>query len=169
MSKDSGTKNIAVYDSKGNFLSFCSRDRAEKVIETGKGKYVGERTIKLNVAKIKDSKERHSVIREADRVCYICRKTISKKDIATVDHVIPKSRDEFANHKFNKKCCCLRCNNDKADRTLTEYVAYIKKNRHKYMYLSDKRIDFLEAYAEHYEREYYNFYVKYVNQLGGSL
>lgn len=169
MTKKMIIKNIAVYDANGNFLSFCSKERARKVIETGKGKYIAERTIKLNVTKIHESEERHVIIREAKRVCYICRKSISKKEIPTIDHVVPKSRDGYANNKFNKKCCCFRCNNDKADRTLKEYVKYIKEHRDKYLYLSDKRIDFLEAYAEHYEKEYYNFYVKYVNELGGYL
>lgn len=163
--KDVKPKIIAVFDSNNNFLSFCSRDRAKKVVETGKGKYIAEKTIRLNTSKVQESKERHSIIREANRTCYICKRIISKKDTATIDHVIPKSRDVYANHKFNKRCCCLKCNNDKADRTLLEYVQYIKNNRNKYLYLSEKRIDFLEAYAIHYEHEYYNFYVKYINQL----
>ena len=162
-------KTIAVIDVDGVFLSFCTRQRAKKIIQEHKGYFIAERTLKLKTSKTKEIRDRRDVIREDKRICYICNRKIPKKEIATVDHVIPRSRDEFAANKFNLKCCCERCNNDKADMTLIEYVQHIRYNREDYDYISDKRLDYLEQYAEMYEKEYYDFYIKYVDKLGGSM
>lgn len=166
-------KIIAVFDLHGNFLSCCTREKAKKIIANGKGKYTAKRTIRLNCAKVSEEKDRHEVIREAKRKCYICGQTISKKDIATVDHMIPKSRDKgteiIAKSKINMRCCCFRCNNDKGDMTLLEYIQHIKENRDKYFYLSDKRIMRLEEFARNYEKDYYGFYKDHVEELGGFL
>lgn len=162
-------KVITVLDVEGNFLSFCTRQRAKKIVQGHKGYFIANKTLKLKTSKIQESKDRHKVIKEAKRICYICNRKISEKEVATVDHVIPKSRDEFASKKFNLKCCCERCNNDKADMTLLEYVQHIRYNRKDYDYISDKRLDYLEQYAEAYEKEYYNFYIKYADKLGGDM
>ena len=53
--------------------------------------------------------------------------------------------------------------------TLLEYVQHIRYNREDYDYISDKRLDYLEQYAEMFEKEYYDFYIKYVDKLGGSM
>lgn len=162
-------KTIAVVDINNNFLSFCTRDRAKKIVQEHKGYYIAERTLKLKTSKAKEAKDRRDVIKESKRVCYICNRKIPKDEIATIDHVIPKSRDEHALNKFNLKCCCERCNNDKADMTLLEYVQHIRYNREAYGYISDKRLNYLEQYAETYEKEYYNFYIKYADKLGGIM
>lgn len=162
-------KTIAVVDINNNFLSFCTRDRAKKIVQEHKGYYIAERTLKLKTSKTKEAKDRRDVIKESKRVCYICNRKIPKDEIATIDHVIPKSRDEHALNKFNLKCCCERCNNDKADMTLLEYVQHIRYNREAYGYISDKRLNYLEQYAETYEKDYYNFYIKYADKLGGIM
>lgn len=169
MSSKNKPKVIAVLDVNGNFLSFCTRQRAKKIIQEHKGHFIADKTIKLKTCKTKEAKERRQVIKESKRICYICNKKISEKEIATVDHVIPKSRDEFATNKFNLKCCCEHCNNDKADMTLLEYIQHIRYNRQAYDYISDKRLDYLEQYAETYEKEYYNFYIKYAEELGDII
>lgn len=160
-SKKQSPKVIAVLDVNGKFLSYCTRQRAKKIVQEHKGYYIGDRLLKLKTSKSKEARERREVIKEAKRICYICNQKIPEKDTATVDHVIPKSRDEFAKNKFNMKCCCERCNNDKADMTLLEYVQHIRYNRKAYEYISDKRLDYLQEYAETYEKDYYNFYIKY--------
>lgn len=158
-------KIIAVFDIDGNFLSCCSRKRAKKVIKNKKGYYVEDRVLVLKKSKTKQAKERHEVIEESKRVCYICSKKIPNKETATVDHVIPKSRDEFADNKFNMKCCCGRCNTDKSNKTLYEYIQYIRRHREQYTYLFDKRLDYLEEYAKRFEKEYFGFYVKYADRF----
>ena len=169
MSSNKKPKVITVLDVNGKFLNFCTRQRAKKIVETHKGYFIKDKTLVLKTSKAKEDKQRKQVIKEAKRICYICNKNISLKEKATIDHVIPKSRDEFATNKFNMKCCCERCNNDKADMTLLEYVQHIRYNREVYNYISDKKLDYLEQYAETYEKEYYNFYTKYVNELGGVM
>ena len=114
-----------------------------------------------------ESKIRKEIIKRANRTCYICNKKIAKKDIATIDHVIPKSRDELALNKFNMKCCCVHCNSDKSDMTLLEYVQHIRCNKEKYSYISDKRLDYLEEYAVQYEKDFYKFYKTHIDFLGG--
>lgn len=168
MAHNKSPKVIAVLDINGTFLSFCTRQRARKIVKEHRGYFIGDRTIKLNISKTKQAKERREVIKEEKRICYICNKKIPKDEIATVDHVIPKSRNEFASNKFNLKCCCERCNNDKADMTLLEYVQHIRYNREAYKYISDKKLDYLEQYARQYEKDYYNFYIKYLDKLGGK-
>lgn len=159
MSSKGKAKVIAVLDVNGKFLSFCTRQRAKKVVEEHKGYFVADKTLKLKTSKIQESKERREVIKEAKRICYICNRRISEKEIATVDHVIPKSRNRFASNKFNLRCCCEHCNNDKGNMTLLEYVRYIKYNRQDYDYISDKRLKYLKEYAESYEKEYYSIYL----------
>lgn len=167
MSKHHKQKTIAVFDLQGNFLNYCSRDSAKKITEAGKGYFVADKTIRLNVKKIGEARARHEVIREAKRKCYICNRNIPKKETATVDHLIPKSRDIFANNKFNMRCSCFRCNNDKADMSLLEYVQHMKENKERYLYMSHKRLTHLEEFAIHYEKEYYGFYIKHIETLGG--
>ena len=162
-------KVIAVLDVSGRFLSYCTRKRAKKLVQEHKAWYVADKTLKLKTTKNKDARERKEVIKEARRICYICGNKIAEKDIATIDHVVPKSRDEFATNKFNMKCCCKRCNNDKGDMTLLEYVQHIKENKKVYNYISDKRLAYLEEYAITYEREYYDIYVRYIKELGGKV
>lgn len=165
--KSKSNKSIAVVDSNGKFLSFCSRQRATKIIKDHKGYFIADKTLKLKTSKSTEAKERRQVIEEAKRICYICNRKISEKETATIDHVIPKSRDEFSRNKFNMRCCCTHCNNDKADMTLLEYVQHMKENKKTYGYISSKRLDYLEEYAIQYEKDYYEFYRRYIKMLGG--
>ena len=169
MSSNKKLKVISVLDVNGKFLSFCTRQRAKKVVQERKGYFIADKTLKLNTSKTQEAKERREVIKESRRICYICNRKISQDERATVDHVIPKSRDRFASNKFNLRCCCERCNNDKADMTLLEYIQHIRYNREAYEYISDKRLIYLEQYAEMYEKEYYDSYIKYADKLGGSM
>lgn len=41
----------------------------------------------------------------------------------TIDHVIPRSRGG-RDSKDNARCCCDRCNSEKSDMTIREYVIY---------------------------------------------
>lgn len=163
-------KTIAVFDNDGLYLSHCTYERARKLIKERKAFYIGISTIKLVTGKKQKLREKHMVIKEDRRVCYICTEHIPENKQATVDHVIPKSRDKFADIKMNMRCCCERCNNDKNDRTLYEYVKYMKRNRYKYPYISRKRLDYLEKYAKQHEKDYYSYInKKYYLDGGGCL
>ena len=164
---NSRQKIIAVLDVNGKFLSFCTRQKARKITQAHKGYFVADRTLKLKTCKEQEAKDRRDVIKKAKHICYICNRKIGKQEIITVDHVIPKSRNKFASNKFNLRCCCEHCNSDKSNKTLLEYVQYIKYNRQDYDYISDKRLKYLEEYAISYEKEFYNIYIKYKDKLGG--
>ena len=57
------------------------------------------------------------------------------------------------------RCCCEKCNNDKGNMTISEYVEYIKHNRNKYQYISDNRLLYLENFSKYYEDEYKNNFI----------
>ena len=57
---------------------------------------------------------RRGVLRRDDHRCGYCGKSAS-----TIDHVMPRSRGG-ADSWENLVACCLRCNNDKSDRTPQE-------------------------------------------------
>ena len=68
------------------------------------------------------------IIKDENRICYICGISIPEDEPATVDHVIPRSKfgkDE----RNNLHCCCKRCNDDKIDMTLYEYCLHVKKSK----------------------------------------
>jgi hypothetical protein len=162
-------KTIAVFDNDGRYLSHCTYERAKKLRNENKATFIGVGMIKLTSGRMAKLKEKHRVIEEDNRICYICNKIISIKKQATVDHVIPKSRDEFADIKMNERCCCVRCNNDKDCMTLSEYVKHIRRNRSTYPYLSEKRLTYLEQYAKQHENDYYNLTRKYLKNGGEFL
>ena len=161
-------KMIIVLDCNNNFLSYCTRDKAKSLVKAHKAYFVADKTLRLKTSKSQEASKKRKVLRESKRICYICNRKIPEKETATIDHVIPKSRDKLATCEYNMRCCCERCNGDKSNRTLSEYVKHIKKNRQNYSYISDKRLIYLEQYAEQYEKDYYNFYPRYVKQLGGN-
>lgn len=55
---------------------------------------------------------RRGVLRRDNHVCAYCGKAA-----ATIDHVFPRSRGGDSSWE-NLVACCLRCNNDKGDKTL---------------------------------------------------
>ena len=54
------------------------------------------------------------------------------------------------------RCCCSRCNNNKGNMKLSEYVNHIYDNRKDYDYISDKRLEYLKNFSEYYEEEFYS-------------
>ena len=55
---------------------------------------------------------RRGVLRRDNHLCAYCGKSAS-----TIDHVFPRSRGGASSWE-NLVACCLRCNNDKSDKTL---------------------------------------------------
>ena len=149
-------KPVAVFDNDGKYLSPCTYERANKLVHNQKASFIGIDTIKLQTGRRQNIRDKHKVVKEEKYRCYICNVHIKYHSDLTVDHVVPKSRDKkFADTKENMRCCCIRCNQDKDNMTILEYVRHIKKHRDKYPYISDKRLDFLERYAIQYEKDYY--------------
>lgn len=65
--------------------------------------------------------EKERLLRETGRRCIYCGVPLSPRSM-TIDHIIPKARggsDCFS----NKTCACPRCNNEKADMTLRQFMS----------------------------------------------
>lgn len=149
-------KTIAVLGPDNIYLSHCTWDRALGLLESGRAVRLNATTVRLKHTKKERIRRKHGIIAESRRICYICNTRIPDDEIATVDHIVPKSRDKRADTYSNMRCCCNRCNNDKANRTLSEYVQHIIKHRQEYKYISDKRLEYLINFAKFYEEEFYS-------------
>lgn len=79
------------------------------------------------------------IIKEENRICYICKQKIPETEHATIDHINPKSKFG-TDSRENLHCCCKRCNDDKGNLTYDEYVKHIKENPDKYKYLDIKNL-----------------------------
>ena len=69
------------------------------------------------------------------------------------------SAEDFEDVYENMRCCCTRCNGDKGNMKLSEYVKHIFENREKYDYITDKRLEYLKNFAKYYEEEFYSKFV----------
>lgn len=164
-SKEKTIKDTIVLRCNGKYLSQCTRDKASALIAKNKAIRVDEETIRLTYSLIERNELKAKTIKDAKRICYICGRKIPLNEMATIDHIIPKSRDEYADMiESNMRCCCLKCNQDKANRTLMQYVNYISANRYKYTYISNKRLKYLKGYALKYQNEYYTQLKKAIKQ-----
>ena len=149
-------KTVTVLGPDNVYLSHCTSKRALALVHSGKAIKVNAVTIRLKNTGKEIRQKKHDIIHNSKRICYICNKKISENEIATIDHVIPKSRHERANAYSNMKCCCVRCNNDKNNMTLSEYVSHIYSNREQYEYINDTRLVYLKSFAKLYEEEFYS-------------
>ncbi len=148
-------KTIAVFGPDNVYLSHCTWQRALGLLESGRAVRINATTVRLKQTKKERVRKKHSIIADSKRICYICNARIPDDETATIDHIIPKSRDRRADTYSNMKCCCERCNNDKGNMTLSEYVQHMIDNRDSYQYISDKRLSYLAAFADMYEEEFY--------------
>lgn len=149
-------KEVAVYDPYNNYLSNCTWKRALGLVDSGKAIRLNASSIRLVQTKRQRIKQKHSIIDESNRICYICNSFIPEEETATIDHMIPKSRDRRADVYTNMRCCCSRCNNDKGNMTLSEYVKHIFNHREDYDYITDKHLLYLKHFAQHFESEFYS-------------
>lgn len=148
-------KTIAVFGPDSNYLSHCTWRRALDLLETGRAIRVNATTIQLRQTKKERTRKKHDIIADSKRICYICNARIPSEVTATIDHIVPKSRSKRADVYSNMRCCCRRCNNDKGNMTLSEYVIHIQGNRTHYQYISDKRLEYLANFAKMYEEEFF--------------
>lgn len=147
-------KSIAVFDSKGKFSGYCTKDRMFHLLSSNEAIRLNSSCIRMKPFRHEEIKMKHRIIREAKRICYICRRRIPKGETATVDHVVPRSKSSRADVYENMRCCCLRCNNDKDDMYLSDYVEYMAHHRDYYSYVSDKQLYYLQEFAKIQEDKY---------------
>lgn len=149
------SKTIAVFGPDNKYLSHCTWERALRLLQSNRAIRLNATTVRLKQTKRDRVNAKHNIIAEAKRICYICNTCIPEEEIATVDHIIPKSRDYRADIYSNMRCCCSRCNSDKGNMKLSEYIRHILKHRHDYKYITDKRLEYLKNFAKYYEEEFY--------------
>lgn len=145
--KDVKCKSISVMDKDGRLLSYCTAKRATKLVNRKCAVWIGDNTLQLLINDKDRKKLRKEIVKEAGRICYICGEYIPEEQYPTLDHVIPKS-DLGEDVKENLQCCCRRCNDDKGNKHISEYIKHIKKNRTEYSWISDNRIHVLELFVE---------------------
>lgn len=144
-------KTIAVFSPEGLYLSHCRWRKASALLNTGRAIRVDATTIRLKETKQERKRKMRQIIHDEGRVCYICGEQIPEDGVATIDHVVPKSKNKFADVYENMRCCCDRCNSDKSNMMPIEYVKHVLNHRSEYDYLSDERIVFLTEWFEQYE------------------
>lgn len=147
-------KTITVLGPDGTILSRCTQERASTLLLNGRASKVDDTTISITETKQDRKKKMHDIIEESGRICYICGEKIPEDIPATIDHIIPKSRDKYADVYENMRCCCPRCNLDKENKKPLEYIKYILKHRKEHDYLSDDRLNYLARFFMQYEREW---------------
>lgn len=155
MGQKKATKTIAVFSPEEQYLSHCTWDRALNLLESGRATRLSATTIKLKETKRERAEKRQKIIEDAGRICYICDMYIPEDETATVDHMIPKASDRiYTETEENMKCCCYRCNNDKGNRSILDYVMYIMDHRQEYDYISDEKLESLKGFAFKVHKEY---------------
>lgn len=146
---------VTVYGPDGMFLSKTTTTKALKLLDTNRAISISAYSIQIKQTKKDTQKMKHRIIEQSHRICYICGRRIPEDEIATVDHIIPKSRDKRAYDERNMRCCCERCNNDKGNMTLKEYIEHIRRHRKRYKYLKNETINNLGKFAERYEKKFF--------------
>jgi 5-methylcytosine-specific restriction protein A len=59
--------------------------------------------------------------------CCYCGQTLTVETFSR-EHVLPKSRNG-SNKKVNKLPCCKKCNQDKGNKTIDEYITYLTERQ----------------------------------------
>lgn len=140
---DIKAKIITVINKDKTILSQCSTKRANKLVKRSCAIWTGHNVITLLINDEDKKNLRKEIVEEAGRICYICGEYIPIGQYPTLDHVIPKSvlgKDV----KENLKCCCKRCNDDKSNTHIVDYVEHIKGRRLEYHWITYERIRELE-------------------------
>lgn len=148
-------KTVAVLDPDNVYLSHCTWDRALRMLQSKKAVKLNATTIRLTQRAKERQDFKRRIIEDSNRICYICGRRIPYSETATIDHVVPKSRDGRADVFSNMRCCCVRCNNDKANMTISEYVNKILDDRVAYDYIPNAQLSKLAKLADVYEQSFY--------------
>lgn len=141
-------KEIIVFDKNNIKLSLCTYLRASKLVSRKSAFWLNKNSIKLLVDKNDRKKLRKEIVEKADRICFICNERIPEGTNPTLDHVIPKVKcgeDSID----NMRCCCKRCNSNKANMLMKDYIIDMKNNPKDYPWIAEDRLFYL---IEHYVR-----------------
>lgn len=113
------------------------------------GMVLNEGEIQLLVNKIDRKNLRRNAAERSNRVCYICQERIPESEPVTMDHITPKS-DGGRDEESNVGCACKRCNDDKSNVDLKDYITQMKQRPEAYVYMTARKIANLEAFATNF-------------------
>lgn len=149
-------KTIRVYDKgTGRLMNNCTLAKAQNLVELNQAEWTSESSIVLFNTRQDVKEQNKKIISDANRICYICNQVIPEGEDPTIDHVIPRAkRSKYVYDLSNRKCCCRRCNTDKKNRTLSEYIYHIEKFRNQYDYISKNQLRKLKKFATEHEKKY---------------
>lgn len=134
-------KNIKVFNTKGKELAPTSSLVAITLVAREKATWIEEGvSLTLLYTKSDFKKVKKEVIKEEQRVCYICGNKIPEDEYATIDHVNPKSK-RGKDDRANLRCCCKRCNDDKKSMDIFQYIKYMKRHLNRYEYIDFKYLE----------------------------
>ena len=137
---------IKVYNKDGTPLSPCTIKRARKLVYRQCAVWLDEGEIKLLVNKFDRKALRKNAAERSNRVCYICQEKIPEDQPVTMDHITPKS-DGGRDEESNVGCACKRCNDDKSNVDLIDYIEQMKQQPGGYPYMTEQKIANLETFA----------------------
>jgi 5-methylcytosine-specific restriction endonuclease McrA len=146
---DPDIANIQVYDKDDRLLAPCSYKKADKLVKRKSAEWIDYNQIKLLVNKDDTRKLRKEIEIESKRICYICGSVIPEDTPITLDHVLPKS-EGGPDSKSNIRCACKRCNDDKKNRTIHDYIKHISRYRQNYDYICEERLEALKIFAKEF-------------------
>lgn len=148
-------KNVAVFSNSNKFIRYCTIPEANRMVKNNEAYFTGTRVLKYKYEN-DHSGLKQQVRRKDKRTCYICNRKIPHNECCTIDHVIPVSRTDKDKvwNLSNIRCCCSKCNNDKGNMTLKEYIEHIMRYRNEYSHISAAQLKRLVDYAEYQEKEY---------------
>lgn len=89
---------------------------------------------------------RKNAAERSNRVCYICQEKIPESQPVTLDHITPKS-DGGRDEDSNVGCACKRCNDDKSNVDLKDYIEQMKQRPEGNPYMTGRKIKNLETFA----------------------
>ena len=91
-------KIIAVFGPDNNFLSYCTKKRALKLVKLNRAIKVNKQSIKLIQTKKDRALIKHNIISESNRICYICNTQIldNEKQVFNKDYILNISEKLFS-------------------------------------------------------------------------
>lgn len=137
---------VRVFNKDGTLLSPCTIKRARKLVYRQCAVWLDGGDIRLLVNKYDRKALRKSAAERSNRVCYICQEKIPEGQPVTLDHITPKS-DGGRDEESNAGCACKRCNDDKSNVDLIDYIEQMKQQAERYPYMTERKISNLEMFA----------------------
>lgn len=119
---------INVIDNKGNTLNPCKSKVAWVLVKRNRAIWLDDNSIQITFTKSQTNAIKKAAIKRDKRICHYCCRYIPPTEIATADHLIPKTiiKNGICGYDDldNLVCACVSCNHHKNKIPYNEYVYY---------------------------------------------